>query len=110
LFFFFQAEDGIRDGHVTGVQTCALPIFDAMEAGGALSVRLQSSEGRMIVEVEDTGPGIPDEFLPRIFEPFVTTKLHGSGLGLAICASIANAHRARIHATNVPGQRGAAFT
>src|SRR5439155_10418075 len=28
LFFFFQAEDGIRDGHVTGVQTCALPIFD----------------------------------------------------------------------------------
>ena len=84
--------------------------LDAMEAGGALSVRLQSSEGRMIVEVEDTGPGIPDEFLPRIFEPFVTTKLHGSGLGLAICASIANAHRARIHATNVPGQRGAVFT
>src|SRR5437660_10824634 len=29
FFFFFQAEDGIRDGHVTGVQTCALPIFDA---------------------------------------------------------------------------------
>ena len=84
--------------------------LDAMEAGGALSVRLRSTEGRMIVEVEDTGPGIPDEFLPRIFEPFVTTKLHGSGLGLAICASIANAHRARIHASNVPGQRGAVFT
>src|SRR5690625_6748070 len=30
-FFFFQAEDGIRDGHVTGVQTCALPIYGAME-------------------------------------------------------------------------------
>ena len=84
--------------------------LDAMEAGGALSVRLRSTEGRMIVEVEDTGPGIPDEFLPRIFEPFVTTKLHGSGLGLAICASIANAHRALIYATNVPGQRGAVFT
>ncbi len=84
--------------------------LDAMEAGGALSVRLRSTEGRMIVEVEDTGPGIPDEFLPRMFEPFVTTKLHGSGLGLAICASIANAHRARIHASNVPGQRGAVFT
>src|SRR5439155_14276050 len=35
FFFFFQAEDGIRDGHVTGVQTCALPIF----AGGRRSVR-----------------------------------------------------------------------
>src|SRR5690625_8001463 len=35
LFFFFQAEDGIRDGHVTGVQTCALPIFlgEALEVG-----------------------------------------------------------------------------
>src|SRR5437660_9029772 len=32
IFFFFQAEDGIRDGHVTGVQTCALPIFEAAAA------------------------------------------------------------------------------
>src|SRR5699024_11487485 len=34
-FFFFQAEDGIRDRNVTGVQTCALPIYDAIEAGVA---------------------------------------------------------------------------
>src|SRR5690625_6335135 len=34
LFFFFQAEDGIRDGHVTGVQTCALPIFSSGVASG----------------------------------------------------------------------------
>src|SRR5439155_2789701 len=33
FFFFFQAEDGIRDGHVTGVQTCALPIFDSRGGG-----------------------------------------------------------------------------
>src|SRR5215208_7309305 len=33
FFFFFQAEDGIRDGHVTGVQTCALPISESMRAG-----------------------------------------------------------------------------
>src|SRR5690625_7848033 len=33
-FFFFQAEDGIRDGHVTGVQTCALPIFSALRSAG----------------------------------------------------------------------------
>src|SRR5207253_1640618 len=40
-FFFFQAEDGIRDGHVTGVQTCALPIFSSTK--GARSVRGQLS-------------------------------------------------------------------
>src|SRR5439155_11260623 len=34
VFFFFQAEDGIRDGHVTGVQTCALPIYPSSVAGG----------------------------------------------------------------------------
>src|SRR5256885_12045644 len=36
LFFFFQAEDGIRDYKVTGVQTCALPIFQALRRGGAV--------------------------------------------------------------------------
>jgi len=84
--------------------------LEAMEPGGILTVRLRRSEGRMSVDVEDTGPGIPEEFLPRIFEPFVTTKRQGSGLGLAICASIANAHRARIHAANKSGQPGAVFT
>src|SRR5439155_7137079 len=37
-FFFFQAEDGIRDGHVTGVQTCALPIFQDLDARIVLTV------------------------------------------------------------------------
>src|SRR5690554_7670289 len=37
FFFFFQAEDGIRDADVTGVQTCALPIYDCWESGGSFS-------------------------------------------------------------------------
>src|SRR5215510_6120986 len=44
-FFFFQAEDGIRDGHVTGVQTCALPICDGVDAVVASTVRRWSSAG-----------------------------------------------------------------
>ena len=52
----------------------------------------------LLVEVADTGPGIPDDLLGTIFDPFVTTKPHGTGLGLAICRGIADAHRARIHA------------
>src|SRR5437870_10637427 len=44
FFFFFQAEDGIRDGHVTGVQTCALPIFWRWPISSALRERFSSNE------------------------------------------------------------------
>src|SRR2546430_4806213 len=53
LFFFFQAEDGIRDLTVTGVQTCALPIFTAV--GGCSSVLVMSSPDTLTVRE----PGMP---------------------------------------------------
>jgi PAS domain S-box-containing protein len=84
--------------------------LEAMAPGGVLTVRLRCREASATVEVEDTGPGIRDDLLGRIFDPFVTTKLHGSGLGLAICSSIASAHRARLRGGNKPGGRGAIFT
>ncbi|MEW6363542.1 MAG: HAMP domain-containing sensor histidine kinase [Acidobacteriota bacterium] len=48
------------------------------------------------VTVSDSGPGIPEELLPRVFEPFVSSKPGGSGLGLAICAQIMSAHGGEI--------------
>jgi signal transduction histidine kinase len=84
--------------------------LEAMPPCGVLTVRLTCREPWVTVEVEDTGPGIREDLLGRIFDPFVTTKLHGSGLGLAICSSIASAHRARLRAGNKPGGRGAIFT
>ena len=47
---------------------------------------------QVIVSVADDGVGLTDEQLPRMFEPFYTTKPDGMGLGLAICQTIMNAH------------------
>jgi PAS domain S-box-containing protein len=78
--------------------------LEAMEPGGKLLVRLTTGEDSgsptLMVKVSDTGTGIPDALLGKIFDPFVTTKPGGSGLGLSICRGIADAHRATIRANN----------
>jgi PAS domain S-box-containing protein len=84
--------------------------LEAMDVGGELTIRLAQRESlgglSLLVEVIDSGMGISEEILGRIFDPFVTTKSGGSGLGLAICRGIADAHRATIHAENNPNGRG----
>jgi signal transduction histidine kinase len=60
------------------------------------------------VEVRDTGPGLSPESLPRLFEPFYTTKSEGMGMGLSICRSIIEAHGGRLWATGCE-PRGALF-
>jgi two-component system sensor histidine kinase HydH len=59
--------------------------------GNALPEQAVPGDG-VLVRVEDTGSGIPEEDLARIFEPFYTTRSKGTGLGLAICRQIAEAH------------------
>ena len=81
---------------------------DAMEDGGILTVRTHQNEYRndeVIVEVADTGHGIPPADLPKIFEPFYTTKPpgRGTGLGLSICYGIVEQHLGRIEVKSEPG-------
>jgi two-component system sensor kinase FixL len=65
-------------------------------------------EGRVRFYVEDDGPGIPEDVLGRVFEPFVTTKAEGLGLGLSLCRTIIEHHNGKISAAN-NATRGATF-
>jgi signal transduction histidine kinase len=84
--------------------------MDAGQASGrALTVRTKHQDGRSIIlEVEDTGPGIDLENWDRIFEAFVTTKPGGTGLGLAICRMIIERHGGQISAS-AANPRGSIF-
>ena len=88
--------------------------LEAMDAGGELTIRLSRRESigvsSLLAEVSDTGSGIPQDMLGKVFDPFVTTKPGGSGLGLAICRGIADAHRATIRVENNTNCRGTTAT
>jgi len=83
---------------------------DAMPAGGSLTIRTLEQSGEVVLEVDDTGIGIPAEHHPHIFEPFFTTKEHGkgTGLGLATCYGIVRQAGGRIELISEPGT-GARF-
>ena len=85
--------------------------IDAMETGGTITVTTELTEPPeslrrgMVVEITDTGAGIPAELLPKVFNLFVTTKseARGTGLGLAICQEIIRAHGGSIHISSQVG-------
>ena len=82
-----------------------LNAFAAMEAGGTLRVSIARQEDRMIrISISDTGSGIPKEDLPRVFDPYFTTKPSGTGLGLPIVQKIVEAHGGEILLASEPGQ------
>jgi signal transduction histidine kinase len=81
----------------------------AMQAkGGVITVRTRTLDSAIQIEIEDSGPGIPNEILDKIFDAFFTTKSTGSGLGLAICSQIIRNHNGRIEAFS-PRGKGASF-
>lgn len=78
------------------------------ETGGRLTINIRSisaenGKNKIEVNVIDNGPGIPEEIIDRIFEPFITTNRNGTGLGLSIAKRIVNDHKGLIEALSVPG-------
>ena len=80
-----------------------------MEHGGTLTLRSYQQDSEIVVEVIDTGHGIPLEIQGNIFEPFVSTKEDGNGLGLFISHNIVQEHKGTIELKSEDGQ-GTQFT
>lgn len=78
---------------------------DAMPRGGCITIRSRQEAGHVIIEVADTGKGMPEEVRRRCFEPFFSTKGEaGTGLGLAMVFGILKRHDAVIDVESAPGQ------
>jgi signal transduction histidine kinase len=80
-----------------------LNAVEAMPEGGTLTLSAARAPGGIRITVADTGSGIPAELLPRIFDPWVTTKTRGLGLGLPIARRIVEAHGGTLDVESRPG-------
>lgn len=76
------------------------------EGPGTLTVSSEVSEGRLLVSLEDSGPGLSVDVIPRLFEPFFTTKDRGTGLGLTIANTLVEANGGQLEV--LPSQGGGA--
>jgi len=103
------------------IQNLVINAIQAMPEGGAIDIccrNVANSDGAdktlppancVTVSIHDSGEGIPEVVMAKIFDPYFTTKAKGSGLGLAICHSIVSKHGGRIMSDSKPGQ-GSTFT
>lgn len=82
---------------------------EAMPSGGKLDVRVAQASDEIHITLTDTGIGIPEENLERIFDPFFSTKVDGTGLGLAVSYGIVEGHGGRIEVRSKVG-KGSTFT
>ena len=85
--------------------------LEAIQGQGRVSIRTYKDDDNqeVVAEIEDTGMGIPQEHLERIFEPFFSTKAKGTGLGLAVNYGIIQKHGGQIRVSSQPG-RGTTMT
>ncbi|MEO6002869.1 MAG: ATP-binding protein [Opitutus sp.] len=102
-----------KDQTIQAVRNVVLNAVQAMPNGGTLVVRLDNDgndrvplrTGRFVrLSISDSGDGISEEILPRIFDPYFSTRKSSSGLGLATVYSIVTKHGGRVEAASTPGK------
>jgi len=117
-------KDGIKIHHQYGelpklyldpdlIKTCIFNVilnaFQAMTAGGDLTLSTKTSDSRAYIIIEDTGVGIAKENLPKLFDPFFSTKSTGLGLGLALTKRVVEEHGGKVDFNSAEG-RGSKVT
>jgi len=76
--------------------------IQAIPQGGTIEIQIKSNNDSIAIDFIDSGTGIPNEFMDKIFEPLFTTKQKGTGLGLASCKNIVEQHNGKISVKNNP--------
>jgi len=102
----------IMDGELYNVFTNLIKnAIDAMPDGGTLRIQTRMDGDFIVIKVQDTGSGIPEDIIDNIFDPFFTTKDvgYGTGLGLTICYAIIERYGGTISVDSQPG-KGTTFT
>ncbi|MDH2907481.1 MAG: ATP-binding protein [Candidatus Nitrosotalea sp.] len=75
---------------------------EAIGNNGKITIRSRETKNEVVIEVEDSGQGIPNDILPKIFDPLFTTKKSGTGLGLPYCKNIIEQHGGTISVSTNP--------
>ncbi len=110
--FEFPSNDVIIEGDMTQLEIVLNNLFNnSIQAidnqSGTITVTLKENKDDIVLTVQDSGPGIPDESKDRIFDVLFTTKKQGTGLGLSSCKTIIQQHGGKIEF--VPSDQGASF-
>ncbi len=100
---------GVKDQILQVIVNLLLNAVEAMPEGGTIEVETARRDSMALISVSDTGPGIDDAVIQRVFDPFYTTKQHGTGLGLSICQTLVHAHGGTIRVRSESG-KGSRFT
>ena len=83
--------------------------IQAMPDGGQLRIRASKTTEAFLISIQDSGTGIPEENLDKIWRPLFTTKAKGTGLGLPVCKRLVEAHAGEITVESEVG-KGSTFT
>jgi signal transduction histidine kinase len=86
------------------IENAVQAVTDAASSGGTVTVRTRASGPAFELVIEDTGPGIPAEVLPKVFEPLYSTKSFGTGLGLPTVKQIVEQHGGTVDITSQAGK------